>query len=263
MRLVERCQVKNSILSSKRGNVKLWAILFWLLIWQVLSMHIGREILLPSPFSVFNRLMELVTESNFWASILFSSVRIMSGFFLATLTGILFASLAARFKLIEQLLVPVIMFANSTPVASIIILLLIWFSSSNLAMVVSFLMVMPIMYTNILSGIKSTDLKLLEMAQVFSMSTKRKIFHIYIWQVLPFFKAAALIGLGISWKSGIAAEIIGIPRGSIGASLHQARIFIATPDLFAWTVTIIFMSMLFERLFMLLLTQLAKRLERM
>ena len=187
----------------------------------------------------------------------------MAGFFLATLTGILFATLAARFKLIEQLLVPLIMFANATPVASIIILLLIWFSSQNLAMVVSFLMVLPIMYTNILSGIKNTDTKLLEMAQVFSMPTIRKIFHIYIWQVLPFFKAATLIGFGISWKSGIAAEIIGIPRGSIGANLHRARIFLATSDIFAWTITIIFVSMLFEKIFMFLLTQATKRLERL
>jgi len=234
-----------------------------LLVWQGLSAYIGREILLASPLTVLSRLSELVVQSNFWASILFSSSRILMGFLLATFVGILFATLAARFKLIEQLLIPLIMFTNATPVASIIILLLIWFSSRNLAMVVSFLMVMPIMYTNILSGIKSTDAKLLEMAHVFSMPKRKKIFHIYLWQVLPFFKAATLIGLGISWKSGIAAEIIGIPAGSIGASLHQARIFLATADLFAWTITIIILSTIFERLFMRFLNHMTTKLEGM
>jgi len=122
---------------------------------------------------------------------------------------------------------------------------------------------MPIMYTNMLSGIKSTDVKLLEMAEVFLIPTRRKILYIYFFQVLPFFKAACLLGLGLSWKSGIAAEIIGIPSGSMGASLHQARIFLATADLFAWTAVIIIISTLFERLFMLLLEKITNKLERL
>jgi len=123
-------------------------------------------------------------------------------------------------------------------------------------------MVLPIVYTNVLSGIKSTDTKLLEMAQVFEIPMGKRILYIYISQIFPFFKAACLVGLGISWKSGIAAEVIGIPRGSIGANLHQARIFLATSDLFAWTMTIIIISTLFERIFMFLLTQAMNRLER-
>ena len=252
----------NSTTSNKRGMIKLWAIFFWLLVWQILSAYIGQEILLASPLSVLNRLAHLATRINFWSSILSSLSRIIVGFFLATFIGVIFATFAASFRFIEQLLEPIILFIRATPVASIIILLLIWFSSVHLAIIISFLMVMPIIYTNMLSGIKSTDDKLLEMAEVFEMSMKRRIIYIYISQVLPFFKAACLIGLGLSWKSGIAAEVIGIPSGSIGASLHQARIFLATPDLFAWTATIIIISTLFERIFMFLLTQAINRLER-
>lgn len=241
--------------------MKLWAIIFWLLAWQGLSMYIGREILLVSPFSVFTRLSQLVVEATFWTSILFSIQRIMVGFFLATFSGILFATLAAKFKPIEQLLEPFVLFVKATPVASIIILLLIWISSRNLAIVVSFLMVMPIMYTNVLSGIKNTDKELLEMADIFNLSWKRKIQYIYLFQVLPFFKAACLLGLSLSFKSGIAAEIIGTPRGSIGANLHQARILLMTADLFAWTITIILISTFIERLFMFLLDVAIKKLE--
>jgi len=254
----------NSITSiNKKRTIKLWSIIFWLLVWQGLSIYIGREILLASPLSVLNRLTQLAITFDFWASILFSLQRILAGFFLATFVGIIFAALASRFRFIEQLLVPVILFVNATPVASIIILLLIWFSSQPLSIIISFLMVLPIVYTNVLSGIKSTDAKLLEMAEVFDIPLGTRIIYIYIPQVFPFFKAACLVGLGISWKSGIAAEVIGIPSGSIGANLHQARIFLATPDLFAWTITIIIISTLFERIFMLLLAQAMSRLERL
>jgi len=255
--------VRNSISSHKTGKIKLWSIIFWLLVWQGLSVYIGREILLASPFSVLNRLAQLVQQLSFWTSILFSLQRIITGFLLATFIGVSLATLAARFKRVEEGLEPIVLFIKATPIASIIILLLIWFSSGNLAIVVSFLMVMPIMYTNVLSGIKNTDTKLLEMAEVFFMPRRRKIIYIYLFQVLPFFKAACLLGLSLSWKSGIAAEIIGIPRGSIGANLHQARIFLATPDIFAWTLTIILMSTLLERTFMFLLTQAINRLEKL
>ena len=247
---------------NKKRTIKLWAIIFWLLIWQGLSVYIGQEILLASPLSVLNRLAHLVIRFNFWTSILSSLGRIIAGFLLATCVGVLFAAFAARFHVIEQLLEPIILFVRAVPVASIIILLLIWFSSQHLAIIISFLMVMPIVYTNILSGIKNTDVLLLEMATVFEMPLRRRILYIYIPQIFPFFKAACLVGLGLSWKSGIAAEVIGIPRGSIGASLHQARIFLATPDLFAWTVTIIVISAFFERIMMFLLTQAINRLKR-
>lgn len=253
----------NSTISTKKRKIKLWAIIFWLLVWQALSLYIGQEILLASPFSVLNRLFDLALEIDFWHSILFSLQRIVLGFFLATFIGIAFATFAARFHLIEQLLAPLILFVNSTPVASIIILLLIWFSSEHLATIISFLMVLPIIYTNILSGIKSTDIKLLEMADIFEIPMRKRITYIYISQVLPYFKAACLIGLGLSWKAGIAAEVIGIPRGSIGFDLHQARIFLLTADLFAWTLTIIVLSTLFERTFMFLLTQAINKLERL
>jgi len=247
----------------KRQPIRVWAVLFWLLAWQALSVYIGHEILLSSPLSVVNRLGSLVIEQEFWASILFSFQRIVTGFFLAVLLGVLLAAFAARFRLIEDLLAPAILFINGTPVASIIILLLIWVTSQNLSILISFLMVLPIIYTNILSGIKSTDVQLLEMAEVFKMPTRRRVIYIYISQVLPFFKSACLVGLGLCWKSGIAAEIIGIPSGSIGASMHQARIFMATPDLFAWTVTIIVISALFERMFMFMIAFATNRLERL
>jgi len=252
-----------STISHSKKTIKLWAVIFWLLFWQVLSMHVGQEILLASPLSVLDRLAHLVTRFDFWVSILSSFQRIMIGFFLATFIGVIFAALAARFSFVEQLLEPVILFIRATPVASIVILLLIWFSSQYLAIIISFLMVMPIVYTNIFSGIKSTDRKLLEMAQVFDVPLGRRIVYIYLSQVFPFFKAACLIGLGLSWKSGIAAEVIGIPSGSIGANLHQARIFLATPDLFAWTAVIIIVSTLFERMFMFLLAQAMAKLERL
>ena len=243
--------------------IRLWPVAAWLLIWQGLSAYIGHDILLVSPVAVVVRLAQLAREVDFWQSVLFSFLRIATGFFLATVLGVLLAALAARFKLIGEFLAPAILLIKSTPVASFIILVLIWVSSRNLSVLISFLMVLPIIYTNVLNGIKSADSKLLEMADVFRIPARRRILYIYTSQVLPFFQSACMVGLGLCWKAGIAAEVIGIPKGSIGEKLYLAKVYLATPDLFAWTLTVIIISIAFERLFMLLIRFIIGRIERM
>ena len=138
----------------------------------------------------------------------------------------------------------------STPVASFIILCLIWIPSKNLSVFISFLMVLPVIYTNILEGIRQTDSKILEMAKVFQVNPERRIRYIYVSQVLPYFLSACRLSLGMCWKAGVAAEVIGVPSGSIGEKLYNAKIYLNTPDLFAWTIVIIVISFVFEKCFL-------------
>ena len=245
-----------------RGKIRLWTVAFWLLVWQGASLAIGQEILLVSPVSVVQRLLALVPLPSFWEGVLFSFVRIVAGFVLAVAAGTLLAALSVGFARVRELLAPLMLTIKATPVASFIILVLIWVPSRNLSVVISFLMVLPILYDNVLTGILSMDGKLVEMARVFRVPFSRRLRYIYTPQVLPFFRAGLTIGLGLCWKAGIAAEVIGIPKGSIGERLYQAKIFLDTPDLFAWTLTIIVISLLFEKAFLRLVDGAAKWLER-
>lgn len=105
-------------------------------------------------------------------------------------------------------------------------------------------------YTNILEGIRQTDRKILEMAKVFRVNLRRQIRYIYVSQVLPYFLSACRLSLGMCWKAGVAAEVIGVPSGSIGEKLYNAKIYLNTPDLFAWTIVIIVISFVFEKCFL-------------
>lgn len=243
-------------------KIKLWAVLFWLAIWQLASLYINKEILLVSPIKVMIRLAELCMTAIFWKSIIFSLIRIATGFLLAALTGSILAALSARFKWIGELLAPLMLAIKSIPVVSFIILALIWFSSKNLSVLISFMMVLPIIYTNTLSGINSLDRDMQEMAQVFEIPLSRRLRYIALPQIMPFFYSGCEVALGLSWKSGIAAEVIGIPRGSIGERLQQAKVYLDTPDLFAWTVVIVLLSFLFERLILTLLKNLLHLCEK-
>ena len=178
-------------------------------------------------------------------------------------TGTALAILSYRFRVVEVFLWPYISIIKATPVASFVILCLIWMSSASLPVFIAFLMSVPIIYTNMLQGFKSTDAKMLEMAEIFRFSFGKKLLYIYFPQVKSHFVSACSVSLGLSWKAGIAAEIIGIPDGSMGEMLYNAKLYLATADLFSWTVTIVIVSILFEKVILWAVNKTFEKLEDM
>lgn len=241
---------------------KVFAIAFALMLWQLLAAAIGKSILLVTPFEVMVRLTELIVTRDFLSSVMFSFVRIVSGYLLALAAGSALAALAGKYHMAEVLLWPFMTAIKSVPVASFIILCLIWLSSGSLGIFISFLMVLPIIYTNMLHGLRSTDRKMLEMAEIFNVTRLRRLKYIYLPQLKPYIVSACSVSIGLSWKAGIAAEVIGIPAGSIGERLYEAKIYLDSADLFAWTAVIVAVSVLFEKLFLHLVKVSYARLER-
>ena len=111
-------------------------------------------------------------------------------------------------------------------------------------------MAFPVVYRNVLEGIRGTSRELLEMARVFRIPLSRRLRGVDLPQVLPYFRAAADTALGLSWKAGTAAEVIGLCSGTIGERLYTAKVYFQTADLFAWTAVIVLLSILFEGLFL-------------
>ena len=238
------------------------AAAFWLVVWQLAAVAISHRVLLVTLAEAFARLGELVVTADFWTTVAHSFVRIGAGFLLAAVVGILGASLAHRVLLVDVLLTPALAAVRSTPVVSFIILVLIWSGSGTLAIVISFLMVLPILYTNTLEGIRHRDRALLEMASTFRVPWVRRLPVVDVPAVLPFVVAGCKVGVGLAWKSGIAAEVIGLPQGSIGERLYDAKIFLSSADLFAWTVVVVALSYGFERLVLLALGRAETRMSR-
>ena len=236
------------------NSIKLWAVAFWLLIWQAGSMILDRtmqvNLLLPSPVTALLRLGELALTSAFWRSVGQSFLRIIGGFLLSCLMASLLAVPASRWNRVRELMGPLVATIKAVPVASFIILALFWLNSRSLALFISFLMVFPPVYLNVLEGIRQTDKKLLEMARVFRVPLWRRIRGIYLPAVMPYFRTAVSLGLGLCWKAGVAAEVIGLPTGSVGEQLYNAKVYFMTGDLFAWTAVIVVVSVLFEKLFL-------------
>ena len=218
---------------------RLGAAAFWLAVWQCAAMAVGQEVFLVSPVQALRTLLQLLPQAEFWQRVGFSSGRILLGFGLGVVVRVLLA--------------PVLQLVKATPVASFIILALVWVRGASLSVLISFLMVLPVLYGAVRTGIRSADPQLLEMAKVFRMPFARRLRAVWLPAVLPAFRQGCSVALGICWKSGVAAEVIGLPNGSIGDALYRAKITLSTGELFAWTFVIILLSAGFEKLFLLLL----------
>ena len=242
-----------------KTRIRLWAVLFWLFFWQIISVAVSKSLILPSPIEVINKLFAMALTLDFWSSVGFSSVRIFLGFFFGSLLAIIVAVFSSRKKVIQELVEPLVSVMKSVPVASFVILALFWLDIKGLTVFIVFLMVFPVCYRNVYSGIMSVNNEILEMAYCYEIRGIRKIKGIYIPYILPYFRTAMSLSLGLCWKSGVAAEVIGIPKGSIGEKLYTAKIYFLTPELFAITLTIIFLSYIFEKLILFTVDSMLKR----
>ncbi|MBR4194572.1 MAG: ABC transporter permease subunit [Oscillospiraceae bacterium] len=232
--------------------------LFWLGLWQAASMLVNKPVLFASPLDTVLALWELLPTEDYWRSVLGSMERIALGFFLALVLGLLAGIAAYRLRLIRELLSPLLTVVKTVPVASFIILILVWFGSAQLSVIVALLIVFPQIYFATVSGLESTDKELLEMARVFRVPGGRTAMQIYRPALTPYLTGTCSSALGMSWKAGIAAEVIGTPARSIGEHLYLSKVYMATAELFAWTLTVILLSMLFEKAVLWLLRKAGK-----
>lgn len=227
--------------------------IFWLGVWQVLYEVIDRELYLPAPLAVMKELGRQVQLPDFWRSIVSSMLRVIYGILLSVVAGTFLGVLSGLYPLLFDLLNPLVNIIKSTPVMSFIIIALIWFASSEVPVFICFLMCFPLIWTNMVEGIRQVDQKLLEMAKVYHVKASGVLRSVYLPSLRPFFASAMTASLGLGWKASVAAEVLSHPRFAIGSNLHTAKAYLDTAGLFSWTLVVVGLSFLFEVLFVKLI----------
>lgn len=244
---------------AKKIILSIAVILFWITAWHIASIWIVNETILPSPLDVCKRLLVLGTEAEFWQITALSCVRIIVGFFIGCILGTILGIVTRLFVAAKYLLSPILTLIKATPVASFIILLFIWLSGAVIPSFIGMLIVIPVVCQNVYEALASVDESLLEAAQVYQLTKVQKIQFIYIPALRTYFLAAVKTSLGLSFKAGIAAEILCTPKFSIGKEIYGAKIYLNTVDVFAWTAVVIILSLIFELAFVKLLNKVTSR----
>ena len=223
-------------------------LLFWTALWALLARLVGQELLLPSPLQVLKKLASMAGTELFWLAAGRSILRVLAGLLSAIVLGVLLAVLTTRSPLARRLLSPAMTVVKSTPVASFIILALLWLGRNVLPAFITALMVLPVVWANVSAGLAARDEQLLELARVYRLPRRRVLRRVTVPSVLPHFRAALRSSLGMGWKAGIAAEVLTVPPLSIGKNIFEAKLYLETTELFAWTLTVIVLSLVIERI---------------
>lgn len=223
-------------------------VLIWLVIWQVLAVIVNNSILLSGPVETVKALVSLGSEPSFYISVGKTVVKILAGFLIGMFLGSVISLLSYRYVIVREFFSPFVSVVKSIPIVSFIIIALIWAGSSNVTIIVSSVISFPIFYKNLLEGLLVTDPKMLDLAKVFEMKTSKKIKYIYLPSLSPHIRSAVSLAIGMAFRGGITAEVVGQPVRSIGNGLYRAKINLATSEMLAWTLVAVLAAFLIERL---------------
>jgi len=227
--------------------------LFWLAVWQFAAWRVASPLFLPGPLTAAVRLGELVQTAPFWQTAGLTLCRVVLGMLWGTVLGVILACLACTGRWLDAILSPAVRVIRATPVASFILLVFLWTDRDQVPIIIAALMVLPVVWGNVVRGIRECDTKLLELAKAYRFSRLKTARLVLLPAVKPYFLSAVTTSMGLAWKSGVAAEALVLPKLAIGTQIYNTKFYLETADLFAWTVAVILLSLTLETLISLLI----------
>ncbi|WP_215904625.1 ABC transporter permease [Parasphaerochaeta coccoides] len=221
--------------------------IFWILVWYAAYRLTGQDILVASPSRVAGRLWFLAGTSSFWLTVLVSFLHVAEGLVTGCVAGIVLAVLTWRCRLCDIVVRPAIGIIKAAPVTSFIILALFWLGRESVAPLITMLMVLPIVWGNVTEGLGTLDRNLMVMARTYRFGRGKTLRFVIVPSLMPYFIAALSSAIGFAWKAGIAAELLANDGRAVGGRINQAKIYLETEDLFAWTIVVIVLSIILEK----------------
>ncbi len=229
-------------------HIKMVALFFWILVWQLAAVGVGNPLILPSVGDTLMALGPILTDPASALNLLLTLLRVFGGVGISVVAGLALGIASGLNRVVRGIVNPVTALIRTLPVVSVILLINLWVRSGVVPLVVSFMVCFPIVWTNAVEGIENTDSQLLEMAKVYGVPAPRVLQKIYLPSVRPYFLAALTNAVGMGWKATVTAEVLANALPSVGMNLYYAKLYLETPTLFAWTFILVLASFIIEKI---------------
>lgn len=205
-------------------------------LWWIAALLVGREVILPLPFDVFNRMFILAGSLTFYQAVLATLLRVCISFLLAMVIGIGLGLFAGLSKRLEQYLYPMMTLLQTIPQIAYILVLLVWFKNLTAIIIIVLLMILPVFYNNAINGMKDIDQELQDIIKLYHQPLFFTIYKVYIPLIKSHILAAIDSCLPLAFKISVMAEIFVQTGVGIGSSLYFAKTQIDMISIFAWTL---------------------------
>ena len=242
--------MKASIFKNKNSKELLYTIIstiVLIILWKILSVIVDKEILIPSPENTFIETIRIVRGPNFINSVVNTVKRAIMGFMMALAAGISLGMLGGFSKPIYYLLRPIVLINKAVPTMAMILLALIWLQSEKAPILVGFVVIFPVIYENVVQGIRNVDVKLVEMMSMYEVSRLGMLKDLYMPSIRSYLYGGLSAAMGLNLKIIIAAEVLSQPKISMGTSFQIEKANLNTAGVFAWSLITIFLAGLLEQ----------------
>ncbi len=222
------------------------AVAFLTVVWAVAYYKTGNELLVPPLQESLRSVGELLTEGGFWLAFLASFLRATLAFAISFLAAAIFAVVAYLYPTFKGIFAPVASALRSLPVLAVLLILLSIFTANALPIAVAFLSLFPMLYAGILAALSGVDRQLIELAEVFGASKKRKVFSVYLPLSAPYIAREAGAAISFSLKLVISAEVLANTARSLGGMMQEASVYAEIARLFALVGVAFFAGLILE-----------------
>lgn len=206
-----------------------------LLVWEAASAWIGHDII-PGPAAVWDRMINVVRYEDFALHMTATSARVIFGLLgslaIATVLGILMG----LNRNLERFLDGLILFGRVMPgLAWALLALMVVGVSGNAPIAAVLLAVTPLLTLQIWEATKALDADLFRMGHVFGAGRLLMFRQVVVPAILPAIVGAAKLGLALSWKVVVLAELFGVDSG-VGAEINRNFGLFSLDGVVAWAL---------------------------
>ena len=236
----------NSSLLKNKVLKTILSVIIVLSIWEIAALLINDAYFLPDILQTSKALIKIISSRSFFEVVFTSVYRVFSGLFYGIAAGTVLAGICYKFDIVNSIISPIISIMKATPVACIIVLLWVSLNYTELAIFVVILMVLPIVWQNVYEGLKAVDDQLNEVTKVFELTKFQRLKVLVVPSVLSYLLPAIVTSVGLAWKAEVAAEIMS--NSNMGRLIYDFKtVSYDTASIFAWTVIIVTLSIVFEK----------------
>lgn len=227
----------------------LLSVFVFFLVWEILARVTNAPLVLPLPLDVFRTFTSMASTLFFWQNVAATFLRVCVAFAFSVFVGTLIGFLCGTSVFLKNFFEFPLAVIRATPVVAFILIAFFWFRSNTIPIVVSVLMSLPVIASNITTGFSKKNKMLSDMANVFQLSKIQQFKHITVPAVRPYFFNGSISCFGLSWKVVTAGEVLSLPRYGAGTLLQNAQVHLETRQVLAVTIVIVAISFLLEKFF--------------